>query len=30
MTAMEWVGLALAIALGLYLLVALLLPEKFE
>jgi K+-transporting ATPase KdpF subunit len=30
MSVMNWVGLVLALALGVYLLVALLFPEKFE
>ena len=30
MTVMSWIGLVLAVALGIYLFVALLLPEKFE
>ena len=30
MSVMSWIGLVLSIALGLYLFVALLLPEKFE
>lgn len=30
MNVMSWVGLALAAALGVYLVVALLFPEKFE
>lgn len=30
MSVMSWIGLVLAIALGVYLFVALLLPEKFE
>jgi K+-transporting ATPase KdpF subunit len=30
MSVMNWIGLVLAIALGLYLFVALLFPEKFE
>lgn len=30
MNILNWVGLALAIGLGVYLCVALLLPEKFE
>ena len=30
MSVMSWIGLLLAIALGIYLFVALLLPEKFE
>jgi K+-transporting ATPase KdpF subunit len=30
MSVMNWIGLILAIALGLYLLAALLFPEKFE
>ena len=30
MSIMNWIGLVLAIALGLYLFVALLFPEKFE
>lgn len=30
MSVMSWIGLALAIALGVYLCVALLWPEKFE
>ena len=30
MTIMSWVGLGLALALGVYLVVALLFPEKFE
>lgn len=30
MTAMYWIGLALALGLGVYLVMALLFPEKFE
>ena len=30
MSVMNWVGLVLALVLGVYLLVALLFPEKFE
>jgi K+-transporting ATPase KdpF subunit len=30
MSLMNWTGLVLALALGVYLLVALLFPEKFE
>lgn len=30
MSIMNWLGLVLAVALGLYLFVALLCPEKFE
>jgi K+-transporting ATPase KdpF subunit len=30
MSVMSWIGLVLAVALGVYLFVALLLPEKFE
>jgi K+-transporting ATPase KdpF subunit len=30
MNVMSWIGLGLAVALGIYLVVALLLPEKFE
>jgi K+-transporting ATPase KdpF subunit len=30
MSIMGWIGLGLALALGVYLVVALLLPEKFE
>jgi K+-transporting ATPase KdpF subunit len=30
MNLMSWIGLVLALALGVYLVVALLLPEKFE
>jgi K+-transporting ATPase KdpF subunit len=30
MSLMDWIGLALALGLGVYLVVALLLPEKFE
>ena len=30
MNIMNWIGLALAVVLGVYLLVALLFPEKFE
>lgn len=30
MSSMNWIGLVLAIALGVYLFVALLFPEKFE
>lgn len=30
MSVMNWIGLALAAALGVYLVVALLFPEKFE
>jgi K+-transporting ATPase KdpF subunit len=30
MSLMEWMGLILAVGLGVYLFVALLLPEKFE
>ncbi|MEO8061569.1 MAG: K(+)-transporting ATPase subunit F [Pseudomonadota bacterium] len=30
MSVMNWIGLALAVGLGVYLIVALLLPEKFE
>ena len=30
MTAMEWIGLALSVAVAIYLFVALLYPEKFE
>ena len=30
MSVMNWIGLALALALGVYLMVALLFPEKFE
>ena len=30
MSLMSWLGLILALALGVYLFVALLLPEKFE
>jgi K+-transporting ATPase KdpF subunit len=30
MNVMNWIGLVLALALGVYLLVALLFPEKFE
>jgi len=30
MSAMEWLGLVLAVGLAIYLFVALLLPEKFE
>ena len=30
MNLMNWIGLALAVVLGLYLFVALLFPEKFE
>ncbi len=30
MTAMDWVGLVLALGIGIYLVVALLKPEKFQ
>jgi len=30
MSAMEWLGLVLAVGLAIYLFVAILLPEKFE
>lgn len=30
MSIMNWIGLALALGLGVYLIIALLLPEKFE
>jgi K+-transporting ATPase KdpF subunit len=30
MSVMNWIGLLLAVALGVYLLAALLFPEKFE
>jgi K+-transporting ATPase KdpF subunit len=30
MSIMDWIGLILALGLGVYLFVALLLPEKFE
>jgi K+-transporting ATPase KdpF subunit len=30
MTAMEWIGLVLSLAVAIYLFVALLYPEKFE
>lgn len=30
MSVMNWIGLVLAVALGVYLIVALLFPEKFE
>jgi K+-transporting ATPase KdpF subunit len=30
MTAMEWIGLVLSVAVAIYLFVALLYPEKFE
>ena len=30
MTVMSWIGLVLSVALGIYLFVTLLLPEKFE
>ena len=30
MIVMSWIGLVLSVALGIYLFVALLLPEKFE
>ena len=30
MNFMEWLGLALSVALGIYLVVALLYPEKFQ
>lgn len=30
MSVMSWIGLVLSIALGIYLFVALLFPEKFE
>lgn len=30
MTLMDWIGLVLSLGLGVYLVVALLLPEKFE
>jgi K+-transporting ATPase KdpF subunit len=30
MSVMNWIGLVLAVVLGVYLFVALLLPEKFE
>lgn len=30
MTFMEWAGLALSIAIGIYLVAALLFPEKFQ
>ena len=30
MSVMSWIGLVLALGLGVYLVVALLLPEKFE
>lgn len=30
MNVMSWIGLVLALGLGVYLVVALLLPEKFE
>lgn len=30
MSVMNWIGLALALGLGVYLIIALLLPEKFE
>jgi len=30
MSIMEWVGLALSVAIGVYLVVALLFPEKFQ
>lgn len=30
MSVMNWIGLALALGLGIYLFVALLVPEKFE
>jgi K+-transporting ATPase KdpF subunit len=30
MSVMQWIGFALALGLGVYLVVALLLPEKFE
>ena len=30
MTFMEWIGLGLAVLIGIYLVVALLFPEKFQ
>ena len=30
MSVMSWIGLALSLLLGVYLLIALLVPEKFE
>ncbi|HKS54147.1 MAG TPA: K(+)-transporting ATPase subunit F [Steroidobacteraceae bacterium] len=30
MSVMNWIGLALALVLGVYLFIALLLPEKFD
>ena len=30
MSVMNWIGLALSLAIGVYLVIALLLPEKFE
>jgi len=30
MSAMEWIGLVLAIGIGIYLFIALFLPEKFQ
>ena len=30
MSAMDWIGLILAVAIGIYLVVALLKPEKFQ
>jgi K+-transporting ATPase KdpF subunit len=30
MSVMNWIGLALSLGIGIYLLIALLLPEKFE
>jgi K+-transporting ATPase KdpF subunit len=30
MSVMNWIGLVLSLALGVYLMIALLLPEKFE
>lgn len=30
MSAMNWIGLVLSLAIGIYLVIALLLPEKFE
>lgn|GEM_PF-2493592 len=30
MSVMNWLGLALSLAIGVYLVIALLLPEKFE
>jgi K+-transporting ATPase KdpF subunit len=30
MSVMDWIGLALSLAIGIYLVVALLFPEKFQ